>query len=192
MTTIRGAGRPEAAQAIERIVDLFAAEIGLDPAEVRRRNFIAKDAFPYQTAAGATYDSGDYEGALELALRSVGYDDLRAEQRRRRDAGGTVELGIGISSYTEITNPLGEEEFGETTCATCHGPGAAEGKFEMPSGALPELDFSKQDPEDAAVNEFMAKEVKPVMANLLGLPEYTPENPTGFGCLHCHTMSKGE
>ncbi len=113
LTTVRGAGRPEAAQAIERMVDLFAAEIGMDPVEVRRRNFIPKDAFPYTTAAGATYDSADYEAALELALRAVGYDALRADQQRRRDAGDHRELGIGISSYTEITNPLGEEEYGE-------------------------------------------------------------------------------
>jgi aerobic carbon-monoxide dehydrogenase large subunit len=112
LTTVRGAGRPEASQAIERMVDLFAAEIGLDPVEVRRRNFIAKDAFPHKTATGATYDSGDYEGALDLALRSVGYDELRAEQQRRRDEGGPRQLGIGIASYTEITNPLGEEEYG--------------------------------------------------------------------------------
>jgi carbon-monoxide dehydrogenase large subunit len=112
MTTFRGAGRPEAAQAIERMVDLFAAEIGMDPVEVRRKNFIAKDAFPHQTASGATYDSGDYEGALDLALRSVGYDDLRAEQQRRRSENGKLALGIGISSYTEITNPLGETEYG--------------------------------------------------------------------------------
>ena len=83
-TSIRGAGRPEAAQAMERALDLFAAEVGLDPAEVRRRNFIAKDAFPYTTATGATYDSGDYEGALDLLLRSAGYDELREQQRRRR------------------------------------------------------------------------------------------------------------
>ena len=113
LTTVRGAGRPEASQAIERMVDLFAAEIGMDPVEVRRRNFIAKDAFPYTTAAGATYDSADYEAALELALRAAGYDALRTDQQRRRDAGDTRELGIGISSYTEITNPLGEEEYGE-------------------------------------------------------------------------------
>ena len=113
LTTVRGAGRPEASQAIERMVDLFAAEIGLDPVEVRRKNFIPKDAFPYKTASGAEYDSADYEAALELALRAVGYDELRAEQRRRRDDGGTLQLGIGISSYTEITNPLGEEEYGE-------------------------------------------------------------------------------
>ena len=113
MTTFRGAGRPEAAQAIERMIDLFAAEIEMDPVEVRRRNFIPKEDFPYKTAAGAQYDSADYEAALELALRTVDYDELRAEQRRRRDEGGVKELGIGISSYTEITNPLGETEFGE-------------------------------------------------------------------------------
>jgi carbon-monoxide dehydrogenase large subunit len=113
MTTIRGAGRPEASQAIERMVDLFAAEIGMDPAELRRKNVVAKDAFPYQSAAGAMYDSGDYEGALDLALRSVGYEELREEQRQRRAEGGERELGIGISAYTEITNPLGEVEFGE-------------------------------------------------------------------------------
>ena len=113
LTTVRGAGRPEASQAIERMVDLFAAEIGLDPVDVRRKNFIPKDAFPYKTATGAEYDSADYEAALELALRAVGYEEVRAEQQRRRDEGSTQELGIGISSYTEITNPLGEEEYGE-------------------------------------------------------------------------------
>jgi aerobic carbon-monoxide dehydrogenase large subunit len=112
-TSLRGAGRPEAAQAIERAFDLFAAELGLDPAEVRRRNFIPKDAFPYTTQTHATYDTGDYEGALDLLLRSAGYDELRAEQRRRREAGGPIELGIGISVYTEISNPVGEAEFGE-------------------------------------------------------------------------------
>ncbi len=112
-TSVRGAGRPEAAQASERALDLFAAEIGLDPAEVRRRNFIAKDAFPHTTATGATYDSGDYEGALDLLLRSAGYNELREEQRRRRAEGGPIELGIGMSAYVEISNPVAETEFGE-------------------------------------------------------------------------------
>jgi aerobic carbon-monoxide dehydrogenase large subunit len=112
-TSLRGAGRPEAAQAMERALDLFAAEIGLDPAEVRRRNFVATDAFPHTTATGATYDSGDYEGALDLLLRSAGYDELREEQRRRRSEGGPVELGIGLGAYVEISNPVGETEFGE-------------------------------------------------------------------------------
>ena len=95
---------PRPRQAIERAIDLFAAEIGLDPAEVRRRNFIPTDAFPHTTASGATYDSGDYEGALDLALDAAGYDELRAEQRRRREQGATRQLGIGVASYVEITN----------------------------------------------------------------------------------------
>lgn len=82
------------------------------------------------------------------------------------------------------------DKFAEVDCKTCHGPGAADGKFDMPSGALPELDFDHPDPDDKAISEFMAKEVKPTMAHLLGMPEYSPDNPTGFGCLECHTMVK--
>ena len=108
----RGAGRPEATQAIERAADLFAAEIGMDPAEVRRKNFIANDAFPYQTASGATYDVGDYGGALDRALREAGYEELRAEQARRREARDECALGIGLSVYVEVTNGLNEAEFG--------------------------------------------------------------------------------
>src|SRR2546422_10351241 len=81
----RGAGRPEAAQAIERAIDLFAAEAGLGPAEVRRRNFIPSEVFPYKTETDATYDTGEYAAALDLLLAEAGYDDLRAEQQRRRD-----------------------------------------------------------------------------------------------------------
>ena len=113
ITSFRGAGRPEACQAIERSIDKFAAEIRMDPVEVRRRNFISKDAFPYTTASHATYDSGDYEGALDLALHSAGYEELRAAQKRRRAEGGAKQLGIGIGSYIEITNPIAESEFGE-------------------------------------------------------------------------------
>ena len=109
----RGAGRPEATQGIESAMDVFAAEIGIDPAEVRRKNLIDKDAFPHQTASGANYDSGDYEGALDLVLRAAGYDELRAEQRRRRGQGCATQLGIGVSAYVEITNGLAETELGE-------------------------------------------------------------------------------
>ncbi len=112
VAAVRGAGRPEAAQMLERAVDLYAAEIGMDPAEVRRRNFIPADAFPYTTAVGTVYDVGDYGGALELALETAGYDELRAEQARRRREGGATQLGIGISTYVEITNGIGEGEFG--------------------------------------------------------------------------------
>ena len=108
----RGAGRPEATAAVERAVDLFAAEIGLDPVEVRRRNLIPKESFPFVTAMGVTYDSGDYERALDLALDKAGYTQLRAEQRERRARGGPHQLGIGVSTYVEITGGTMEGEFG--------------------------------------------------------------------------------
>lgn len=98
----RGAGRPEAAHLVERVVDLVADATGIDPAEVRRRNFIPPDAFPYTTATGVTYDSGDYAKALDKALEVVGYEQLRKEQAERRQRGDRVQLGIGISSYVEI------------------------------------------------------------------------------------------
>ena len=108
----RGAGRPEATAAIERILDEFAAEIGMDPAEVRRRNLISKEAFPYTTPTGTEYDIGNYEPTLDLALEVAGYGELRAEQARRRAAGGAVQLGIGICCYVEITNGVPEGEYG--------------------------------------------------------------------------------
>jgi carbon-monoxide dehydrogenase large subunit len=98
----RGAGRPEATFAVERIMDELAVELGMDPLELRRKNWINADEFPYTTSAGLQYDSGDYEAATQQALELLGYDDLRAEQRRRRDAGDPVQLGIGISTFTEM------------------------------------------------------------------------------------------
>lgn len=99
----RGAGRPEAAAYLERIVDMAAAELGMDPVTFRRRNFLAPQEFPLTTHTGSEYDSGDYDRPLTVALRLAGYDELRAEQARRREAGDNRLLGIGISSYVEIT-----------------------------------------------------------------------------------------
>ncbi len=99
----RGAGRPEATAAVERAIDLFAAEIGRDPAEVRRKNLLPKFTKPHTTAFGAVYDSGDYAVALDVALAAAGYEDLRAEQAKRRADGDVVQLGIGLSCYVEIT-----------------------------------------------------------------------------------------
>ncbi|MFJ9800197.1 xanthine dehydrogenase family protein molybdopterin-binding subunit [Streptomyces wuyuanensis] len=98
----RGAGRPEATFAIERIMDELAAELGMDPLELRRRNWIRHDDFPYTSIAGLTYDSGDYEAATEKALALFGYEGMRAEQRERVRRGDPVRLGIGISTYTEM------------------------------------------------------------------------------------------
>ena len=109
---VRGAGRPEATQMLERAIDMFAADVSLDPAEVRRRNFIAPDEFPYQTASGAHYDCGDYARALELVLEKADYGRLREEQAARRQSGAPRQLGIGLSTYVEVTNGLNETEFG--------------------------------------------------------------------------------
>jgi carbon-monoxide dehydrogenase large subunit len=103
----RGAGRPEATAAVERAMDLFAAELGLDPTEVRRTNLIAPEAFPFTSPTGTTYDVGEYAKALDLALEASDYAGLRAEQAARRAAGGTMQLGIGVSTYVEITNGVG-------------------------------------------------------------------------------------
>ncbi|MGH2687092.1 MAG: xanthine dehydrogenase family protein molybdopterin-binding subunit [Actinomycetota bacterium] len=103
----RGAGRPEATQLIERVLDVAADQLGLDPAELRRRNFLDPASFPLTTTTGGAYDSGDYAKALDAALEAAGYDELRAEQERRRAAGDPVALGIGISAYVEVTAPLG-------------------------------------------------------------------------------------
>jgi aerobic carbon-monoxide dehydrogenase large subunit len=108
----RGAGRPEATAAIERAIDLYAVEAGLDPAEVRRKNLVPADAFPYTTTAGTVYDSGSYERSLDLVLEAAGYDTLRAEQRSRRRDGGRLQLGIGMSTYVEVTGLPGGGETG--------------------------------------------------------------------------------
>lgn len=99
----RGAGRPEAAAAIERAVDLFAAEAGLAPEVVRRKNLLPAFNETHTTAFGADYDCGDFPAALESVLDAAGYAELRAEQQRRRDAGERKLLGIGLASYVEIT-----------------------------------------------------------------------------------------
>jgi len=98
----RGAGRPEATFIVERSVDMVANELGMDPAEVRRKNFIQPEDFPYEppVLAGLAYDSGDYETALDKALENVGYADLRREQEEGRNNGRYI--GIGLSSYIEI------------------------------------------------------------------------------------------
>ncbi len=108
----RGAGRPEATAAIERAMDLFAYELGMDPADVRRINLIPKFLEPHTTAIGQTYDVGDFEVALDKALDAADYTALRAEQSARRASGDTKQLGIGVSIYVEITGgvpPFGDD-----------------------------------------------------------------------------------
>ncbi|NMH98087.1 xanthine dehydrogenase family protein molybdopterin-binding subunit [Pseudonocardia acidicola] len=116
----RGAGRPEATAAIERAMDLFAAEIGMDPAEVRKINVVAPDKFPFTTKGGVEYDSGEYAKAIDKALEASGYADLRAEQAARRERGDVRQLGIGVSAYVEIT---GGGAFAEDAAIEVHPDG---------------------------------------------------------------------
>ncbi|MCY4433859.1 MAG: xanthine dehydrogenase family protein molybdopterin-binding subunit [bacterium] len=106
----RGAGRPQATLTIERMADLAAAEMGIDPVEFRRLNFLAPEAFPLVTPTGGAYDTGEYEKALDRACELVGYEALRTEQAARRASGDSRRLGIGLSSYVEVTAPTGQEE----------------------------------------------------------------------------------
>jgi carbon-monoxide dehydrogenase large subunit len=112
----RGAGRPEATAALERVLDLAADELGISPEEIRRRNLIPPDAFPYTTRTDVTYDNGDYDLPLREALRIADVGDVRKEQQRRREAGESKLLGIGIATYVEITG-FGGSEFGSVQIA---------------------------------------------------------------------------
>ncbi|MCL2581951.1 MAG: xanthine dehydrogenase family protein molybdopterin-binding subunit [Streptosporangiales bacterium] len=119
----RGAGRPEATATVERALDWFAAEAGMDPAEVRRINFIKKEQFPFMTKTGAHYDTGDYETAMDQVLEAAGYAELRAEQKARRERGDVKQLGLGLASYVEITAP--DPDAGETGRVDVHEDGTA-------------------------------------------------------------------
>jgi aerobic carbon-monoxide dehydrogenase large subunit len=103
----RGAGRPEATQMLERVLDIAADELGIDPAELRRRNLLQPADFPMMTSTGAAYDCGEYEKALDMALDKSDYKGLLAEQAKRRASGDAKLLGIGVSTYVEITAPFG-------------------------------------------------------------------------------------
>ena len=96
----RGAGRPEATFLLERMIDLYARKIGMDPVDVRRKNLIPKDKFPYTVATGITYDSGNYQSALDKALQLIDYKKFRAEQAKARKE--QRYLGIGVTTYCEI------------------------------------------------------------------------------------------
>ena len=108
----RGAGRPEATMTLERAIDLLAAQLDMDPAQVRRINLIPADAFPYTSATGERYDTGNYVAALELALETADYQTLRSEQQERRQNGDRHQIGIGLSTYVEVTAPGGRKDWG--------------------------------------------------------------------------------
>jgi aerobic carbon-monoxide dehydrogenase large subunit len=138
----RGAGRPEATFAIERIMDELAEELDMDPLELRRMNWIRHEEFPYETVAGLTYDSGNYEAATERALELFDYEGLRREQEERRSRGDSVQLGIGISTFTEMcglapSRVLGNLSFGSGGWEAATVRVLATGKVQVVTGTSP-------------------------------------------------------
>ncbi|GAW50758.1 MULTISPECIES: xanthine dehydrogenase family protein molybdopterin-binding subunit [unclassified Nocardioides] len=136
----RGAGRPEATYAIERIMDELAAEVGVDPLVIREKNWIKHEEFPFTTVAGLEYDSGNYEAATARAKEMFGYDELRAEQKQRRESGDTVQLGLGISTFTEMcglapSRVLGQLNYGAGGWEHASVRMLATGKVEVITGA---------------------------------------------------------
>jgi carbon-monoxide dehydrogenase large subunit len=138
----RGAGRPEATFAIERTMDELAVELGRDPIDLRRQNWIGHDEFPYDTIAGLTYDSGNYEAATEKAVGLFGYDELRREQAERRERKDPVQLGIGVSTYTEMcglapSRVLGSLSYGAGGWEAAQVRMLPTGKVEVVTGTSP-------------------------------------------------------
>jgi aerobic carbon-monoxide dehydrogenase large subunit len=147
MGAYRGAGRPEAAAMLERIMDMAGVELGIDPVVIRRRNFLSADEFPYTTVTGVTYDIGDYDAPLTEALRIAGYEELRAEQAARRERGDVRQLGIGIAAYVEITAGGSGSEYSEVAIhadgtatikagTSAHGQGHATAYTQLVAGEL--------------------------------------------------------
>ena len=138
----RGAGRPEATYAIERIIDELAAELGMEPMELRKKNWITHEEFPFTTVAGLTYDTGNYEAATAKAMEMFDYDGLRAEQAQRRASGDPVQLGIGISTFTEMcglapSRTLGALKYVAGGWEHCTIRALPTGKIELVTGTSP-------------------------------------------------------
>jgi carbon-monoxide dehydrogenase large subunit len=138
----RGAGRPEATYAIERMMDELANELGVDPLEIREKNWIKHEEFPFATVAGLEYDSGNYEEATAKAKVNFGYDELRAEQKRRRESNDPVQLGIGVSTFTEMcglapSRVLGSLDYGAGGWEHASVRMLATGKVEIVTGVSP-------------------------------------------------------
>lgn len=176
----RGAGRPEATFAIERLIDRLARRLGMDPVEVRRRNFIQPGAFPYETPSGALYDSGDYEHTMTRALELFGYEQLRAEQAGRRADGGGPLLGIGVCSYVERSGgSAGSNEYGAVEAR-------ADGKFVARSGAV-----SQGQGHSAAFVQVVASALDVDLDRIVLVQGDTAEVPSGTGTFGSRSMQVG-
>ncbi len=176
----RGAGRPEATYVLERALDRLAHRLGEDPAELRLRNFIDKSAFPYESATGAVYDSGDHAAALRLALERSGYQEVRAEQRRRRTEGAGKLLGIGMGSYIERSGGQeGSTEFGSVSVDS-------DGTIAARSGATPQGQGHA-----TAFAQVVASALDVDMNRVRVIQGDTDEVPVGVGTFGSRSMQVG-
>jgi aerobic carbon-monoxide dehydrogenase large subunit len=180
----RGAGRPEATYIAERVMDMVARELGKDPVEVRRINFIKPDQFPYKSAAGAVYDSGDYEKALNKALAIVDYQNLRAEQARKRAEGKL--MGIGVSSYIEICGfgPKGSAPVGLYESARVRVEQS--GTVMVYTGSSPHGQG-----EETSFAQIVAEEFGIPIDNVLVMHGDTDSTPEGRGTYGSRTLAVG-
>ncbi len=180
----RGAGRPEATYVAERAVDLVAHELGKDPAEVRKINFIKQDQFPYKSAAGAVYDTGNYIIALEKAMELVDYQNLRAEQARKRAEGKL--MGIGVSSYIEICGfgPKGTAPVGLYESARIRVEQS--GTVMVYTGSSPHGQG-----EETSFAQIVADEFSIPVENILIMHGDTDSTPEGRGTYGSRTLAVG-
>ncbi len=180
----RGAGRPEATYIVERAMDMVARELGMDPAEVRKVNFIKPEQFPYKSATGAVYDTGNYLGALEKALENIGYKQLRAEQARKRAEGKL--MGIGVSSYIEICGfgPKGSAPVGLYESARIRVEQS--GTVMVYTGASPHGQG-----EETTFAQIVAEEFSIPVENILIMHGDTDSTPEGRGTYGSRTTAVG-
>ncbi len=180
----RGAGRPEATYIAERVMDMVAHELGKDPVGVRRINFIKPDQFPYKSAAGAVYDTGEYEKALDKALAIVDYQNLRAEQARKR-ADGKL-MGIGVSSYIEICGfgPKGSAPVGLYESARVRVEQS--GTVMVYTGSSPHGQG-----EETSFAQIVAEEFGVPIDNVLVMHGDTDSTPEGRGTYGSRTLAVG-
>jgi carbon-monoxide dehydrogenase large subunit len=175
----RGVGMTMGAFVMERTLDLVAARLGLDPAETRRRNLIPPTAYPFTSASGLVYDSGDYPKALEQALELGGYARLRAEQTEARACGRL--LGIGLSCYTEYTG-MGADTYRQRGMVHIPGPEAATVKLDPDGGVRCFLSFPSQGQGHATtVAQIVADQLGVALERIVLLQPDTSASPPGSG-----------
>ena len=176
----RGAGRPEATQMLERILDIAADELGIDPLELRRDNFIPPAKFPFTTLTGAPYDNGEYAKTLDAVIEAAGYQDLLAAQNRRRDRGDRVALGIGVGCYVEVTAPLGLD--GEWGSAQAH----PDGSFTVSAGTS-----AHGQGHATAFAQVASAVLKVPMDKITLVQSDTAKVPRGVGTLGSRSLQTG-